>query len=175
MAIGTGKIPPAPAPVKWHRRRRLIWAGGALAFLVLAVFYVLAATDPTDNIALSRNDVVAAEGGRVWKGTFWNHSDSLYTDLDAVILFLDKDGVPVGQARGGAGRLDPGEVFHVEAPLPQDAARMQIYRMAWSREGAAKTVLGPYKAWDFGYVTDKTCGETRTAIGSCSEQKEQDS
>src|SRR5690242_10447165 len=63
MAIGTGKIPPAPAPVKWHRRRRLIWAGGALAFLVLAVFYVLAATDPTDNIALSRNDVVAAEGG----------------------------------------------------------------------------------------------------------------
>ena len=54
-----------------------------------------------ENIVLSRNEVIRTPSGeRTWRGTFWNHSDSLYTDLDTVVLPLDKDGKPVGQARG---------------------------------------------------------------------------
>lgn len=159
---------------KWRRRAVGTWIGiGLVLALAFLGLFVMAATDPTDNIALSRNDVVrTAEGGRVWRGTFWNHSDSLYTDLDAVVLFLDRDGRPVGQARGGADRLDPGEIFHVEAPLPAEAARMQIYRMRWTTEGSASAVLGPYRSWPFGYVTDRECGDLRLKIGSCAPQRE---
>ena len=105
---------------RWRRRAIATWAAMAAILLVaFAVMFVLGATDPTDNIALSRNEVQSsASGQRIWRGTMWNHSDSLYTDLDTVVLFLDKDGKPVGQARGAADRLDPGEIFHVEAPLP---------------------------------------------------------
>lgn len=158
----------------WRRRAIASWIGFAfLAMAGVAVLFVLAATDPGDNIALSRNEVTRGKSGeRIWHGTFWNHSDSLYTDLDAVILFLDWDGRPVGQARGAAGRLDPGEVFHLQATLPPAATRMQVYRLRWRREGAARVALGPYLPWQFGYVTDTACGETRLAIGSCVEQHE---
>jgi hypothetical protein len=132
----------------------------------------MAATDDTDNIALSRNEVVSRPSGeRVWHGTFWNHTDSLYTNLDAVILFLDKDGKPVGQAQGAADRLDPGETFHLQAPLPAEAVRMQVYQMRWTRYGA-RAVLGPYRPWSFGYVMDTECGELRLKIGSCTSQRE---
>ena len=159
---------------KWRRRAILTWIGlAALALLAFAAMFVLAATDPGDNIALSRNEVVQAPSGqRIWRGTFWNHSDSLYTELGAVVLFLDAEGRPVGQARGSAERLDPGEVFHVEAPLHADAARMQIYQMRWTREGSQHAVLGPFRPWAFGYVTDSECGELRLKIGSCTPQRE---
>ena len=119
---------------RWRRRAVATWAGlGALGLAAFAAMFVMAATDPTDNIALSRNEVARAESGeRVWRGTFWNHSDSLYTGLDAVILFLDEDGRPVGQAYGSADRLDPGEIFHLTAPLPAEAARMRVYRLRWT-------------------------------------------
>lgn len=156
-------------------RRRLIWAAvAAMILLPLAAMFVMAATDPTDNIALGRNQVVQTRSGaRIWQGTFWNHSDSLYTDLDAVVLFLDSEGKPVAQARGGAGRLDPGEVFHIVARLPRNAARMQIYQMRWTSYGH-RAVLGPYRAWDFGYVTDAGCGGLRLAIGSCTPARERE-
>lgn len=160
---------------RWRRLAIATWVGmAALVFVALAVMFVLGATDPTDNIALSRNEVVTAPSGeRTWRGTFWNHSDSLYTDLDAVVLFLDKDGKPVGQARGGAERLDPGETFHAQAPLPAEAVRMQIYQMRWTREGRHRAVLGPYHSWPFGYLMDSECGELRLKIGSCTPQREQ--
>jgi hypothetical protein len=159
---------------RWRRRAIGTWIGlAALLVIAFTGLFVMAATDPTDNIALSRNDVVRTPAGaRVWRGTFWNHSDSLYTDLDTVVLFLDKDGRPVGHARGGADRLDPGETFHLEAPLPAAAARMQIYRMGWTTNGSASAVLGPYQPWPFGYVMDKECGDLRLKIGSCTEQRE---
>jgi hypothetical protein len=51
--------------------------------------FVMAATDPTENIALSRNEVVRPPSGEpTWLGRFWNHSDSLYTDLDTSRPFL---------------------------------------------------------------------------------------
>jgi hypothetical protein len=159
-----------------RRRRRAVatWAG--MAVLAAAAFlgmFVMAATDPTETIALSRNEVVLTPAGeRVWRGTFWNHSDSLYTDLQAVVLFLDGDGRPVGQARGGADRLDPGETFHTEAPLPAEAARMQIDQMRWTSEGDHRAVLGPYRPWPFGYVMDSECGALRLKIGSCVPQRE---
>lgn len=159
---------------RWRRRAIVTWAGIASAVLLgfMAIF-VMAATDPTDNIALSRNDVMrTAEGERLWRGTFWNHTDSLYTDLDTVILFLDEEGKPVGEARGGASRLDPGEVFHLQALLPESAARMQVYQLRWTGPGGASLVLGPYRPWPFGYVTDAECGDLRLKIGSCTPQRE---
>jgi hypothetical protein len=145
----------------------------ALLVLAFMAMFVMAATDDTDNIALSRNQVVQAPSGqRIWRGTFWNHSDSLYTELDTVVLFLDKDGKPVGQARGGADRLDPGETFHFQAPLPAEAARMQVYQLRWAREGGPRIALGPYRPWPFGYLMDSECGDLRLKIGSCSEQRE---
>jgi hypothetical protein len=156
-------------------QRRVLWAAlAALVLIPLAVLFVLGATDDTDNIALSRNQVIVTPQGRVWKGTWWNHSDSLYTELDAVILFLDRDGKPVGQGQGGARRLDPGEVFHMEAKLPSRAVSMRVYQLRWAREGGPRIALGPYRIWDFGTVMDERCGETRLAIGSCAEQREQD-
>ena len=159
---------------RWRRRAIATWVGlAALAFTAFAAMFVMAATDPTDNIALSRNKVVRTLAGeRVWRGTLWNHSDSLYTDLDAVVLFLDRDGRPVGQARGAARRLDPGEGFHLEARLPAGASRMQIYQMRWTTEGRHRAVLGPYHPWPFGYVMESECGELRLKIGSCAPQPE---
>jgi hypothetical protein len=159
---------------RWRRRAIATWAGlAALITVSLAAMFVMAATDPTENIALSRNQVERSSSGeRIWRGTFWNHSDSLYTDVDAVVLFLDKDGKPVGQARGAADRLDPGETFHVEAPLPEEAERMQIYQMRWTSGSRHRAVLGPYRSWPFGYVMDAECGELRLKIGSCTPQRE---
>lgn len=158
---------------RWRSRAVVTWASIAVLLVIcFMVLFAMAATDPTENIALSRNEVVRAESGeRTWRGTFWNHSDSLYTDLDAVILFLDKEGRPVSQARGAADRLDPGETFHLVAPLPADAARMQIYQLRWTT-GGHPAVLGPYRSWPFGYVMNSECGELRLKIGSCTPQRE---
>lgn len=146
---------------------------GAMLLIPLAAMFVMAATDDTDNIALSRNEVVrSASGERMWHGTMWNHTDSLYTDLQTVVLFLDQEGKPVGQARGGAARLDPGEVFHLQGELPPQAARMQIYQLRWTGPGGGKAVLGPYRAWEFGYLQDDACGQLRLKIGSCTPARE---
>lgn len=159
----------------WRRRALATWIVlGGVVMLALAAMFVMAATDPGENIALSRNEVVrSADGKRMWRGTFWNHSDSLYTDLDTVVLFLDPNGHPVAQVAGGAERLDPGEVFHLATPLPANAARMQVYRMAWTTGGGdASAVLGPFRPWQFGYVTDAACDDLRLKTGSCTPQRE---
>ena len=69
------------------KRRRWLWAGAAAALLApFAAIFGMAATSPDENIALGRNRIVQAPSGeRIWLGTFWNHSDSLYTRLDAVV------------------------------------------------------------------------------------------
>ena len=159
---------------RWRRRAIVTWILlAALLLLAAAAMFVMAATDDTDNIALSRNEVARTPSGeRIWRGTMWNHTDSLYTDLDAVILFLDRDGKPVGQARGSAARLDPGETFHLQAPLPADAARIQVYQLRWTGPGGGRAVLGPYRPWEFGYLQDDQCGDLRLKIGSCTPARE---
>ena len=159
---------------RWRRWALAGWAlAAALIVLPTAALFVMAATDDEENIVLARNEVVAAPGGmRAWRGTFWNHSDSLYTKLDTVILFVDAQGKPVGQARGGSPRLDPGEAFHIEAPLPERAARMQVYQLRWTGPGGGSVALGPYRAWPFGYVQNSACSALRLKIGSCTPMRE---
>ena len=72
---------------KWRRGAFATWIVlGGVINLMLAVLFVMSATDPGDNIALSRTEVVRTAGGeRMWRGTFRNHSDSLYTDLDTTL------------------------------------------------------------------------------------------
>ena len=158
-------------------RRWRKWAWGAAAALILsplAVLYVLAATDPDENIVLSRNQVIHQPSGtRLWRGTYWNHSDSLYTGLDVVLLFLDKDGKPVGQAQGEAARLDPGEGFHLQAPLPPEAVQIRMYRLRWTSYGNS-VELGPFPPWPFGYVQHAECSEMGIRIGACTPAREQD-
>ncbi len=160
----------------WRRRAIATWVVVAgLSFMGFAAIFVLAATDLGDNIALGGSKIVrTADGGRAWHGIFWNHSDSLYTEVDTVVLFLDADGRPVGQAEGGAARLDPGEVYRVRSRLPDAAAKLQVYRMRWAREGGKRIAIGPFRPWAFGYVTDAGCDATRLAIGSCTPMREQD-
>ena len=160
---------------RWRRWALAAWVlVAALILLPLGAMFVMAATDDDENIVLVRNEVVrAASGERSWRGTFWNHSDSLYTRLDAVILFLDKEGKPVGQARGGADRLDPGEYFNLAAPLPPEAARMQMYQLRWTGPGGASVALGPWRPWEFGYrQAEAECGDLRLALGSCTPMRE---
>ena len=162
----------APEKRRW---RKLAWAGAAVVILLpLAVIFVLAATSPDENIVLSRNEVVhQSSGERLWRGTYWNHSDSLYTDLDVVILFIDKEGKPVGQARGEAARLDPGEVFHLQAKLPSDAAQIRMYQLRWTSYGNS-VVLGPFPPWPFGYVQEAECSAMGIRIGACTPAREMD-
>lgn len=159
---------------RWRQLAIATWVvTGGLAVLAFGALFVLAATDPDENIALGGNAVArTADGGREWRGIFWNHSDSLYTRLDAIVLFLDARGRPVARAEGGAARLDPGEVFHVRARLPDDAAKMQVYRLRWTSEGGGKADLGPFRPWPFGYVNDKGCDRARLALGSCTPMRE---
>lgn len=161
----------------WRRLAIIGWlVAAALIVLPLMGMFVMAATDDDENIVLVRNEVVRhAPGNRIWRGTFWNHSDSLYTRLDAVILFLDKDGKPVGQARGAAARLDPGEYFNLQSPLPRDAVRMQMYQLRWTGPGGGSVSLGPWRPWEFGYLqAEAECGDLRLAIGSCTPMREDD-
>lgn len=154
-------------------RRKAAWAAAALLVaLPFLAMWVAVATSDDENIVLSRNEVVrSAAGTRTWHGTYWNHSDSLYTALDVVILFVDRDGKPVGQARGAAARLDPGETFHLAAPLPAGAERIQMYQLRWTT-GDVSVVLGPWRPWPFGYVQDRECGDLRLRIGSCTPARE---
>lgn len=153
---------------RWRRWALVGWANvAALILLPLAAMFVMAATDDDDNMAFTRNEVVrTASGERIWRGRIWNHTDSLYTGLDAIILFLDKEGVPVGNATGAAARLDPGEYFNLEAPLPPGAVRMQMYRLRWAGRGGGSVAVGPWRPWEFGYAPDsEECGETRLTLG----------
>lgn len=139
---------------RFRRRFRLgVFAGaGALIVLPLLALLVLVATDDGENIVLTRNDVVkAASGERVWLGTMKNHTDSEYRDVAVTIRFLDRFGRPVGEVGGQAARMVPGTSFDLKAPLPAQAADLQVHSLHW-RTGEARRFLGPYRPWAFGYV-----------------------
>ncbi|MDB5691307.1 MAG: hypothetical protein JWO81_370 [Alphaproteobacteria bacterium] len=134
------------------------WAGLAAAVIVLAVpgiFFVKAATDRDENVALTRNEVAKGpSGGRVWRGTMTNRSDdSLYRDVAVTVRFLDRNGRPVGEVSGRADRLEAGKGLDLEAPLPALATGMQMHKLHW-RTGDVSADLGPYAAWPFGHVQE---------------------
>jgi hypothetical protein len=148
---------------------------GNRALLALAIAAIIAApawlwlsigSSLDDVIVLTQNMAVPQEGGRLWRGTYWNHTDRTYSNVDVVILFLDKDGRPVGQVNGGASTLDPGEVFHLEAKLPPEAVNMRMYQLRWGASGEQKVVLGPFQPWAFGYVQAE-CSEADAKSGAC--------
>ena len=121
------------------------WVGVAsLIVLPLLVLYVIAATDDDENVVLTRNDVATdASGARTWHGTMMNRTDSLYREVAVAIRFLDRDGQPVGETSGRAGRLEPGEELNLQAPLPSQAESIQVYSLQW-RTGDVRRLLGPW-------------------------------
>lgn len=132
------------------------WVVAAVIALPLLLLYVMAATDPDGNIALVGNEVVDdGAGGRIWRGRMMNTSGppspSQYREIAVTIRFLDKDGQPVGEARGSKEVLEARETFDFEAPLPPGAERMQVYSLQW-RTGNGGALLGPWQPWEFGYL-----------------------
>jgi hypothetical protein len=123
------------------------------------------ASSPDDEIVLSQNQVIPQEGGRVWRGAWWNHTDRPYSDVEVVVLFLDKEGRPVGQVNGGPSSLDPGEAIHMEARLPPGAVNIRMYQLRWG-SADQKVVLGPFQPWAFGYVQAE-CSEAGAKSGAC--------
>lgn len=100
----------------------------------------------------SRNQVVrAASGERAWRGAFTNRTDRPYRDVAVEIRFLDPEGRPVGRASGRAERLEPGARLDLHAPLPPEAAGVQVWTLRW-RAGEACVELGPYAQWSFGHL-----------------------
>ena len=131
----------------------------ASAALPLAILYVLAATDPDGNIALTHNEVVdGGPTGRIWRGRMMNTSGSpspsQYREIAVTIRFLDQNGRPVGEAKGSADVLEAQQGFDFEAPLPATATSIQVYSLQWRTGDAGRIVgrlLGPWPAWEFGY------------------------
>jgi hypothetical protein len=125
---------------------------GVFVGVPLLVLYGLAATHPDENVVLSRNQVLTdASGARTWHGTMLNRTDSPYRDVVATIRFLGADDQSVGQISGVADHLKPGEMLNLQAPLPPQAVRMQVYSLQW-RTGHVGRLLGPWAPWSFGYV-----------------------
>lgn len=100
----------------------------------------------------TRNQVVrAACGERTWRGAFANRSDGPYRDVAVEIRFLDPHGRPVGAARGRAERLEPGSRLDLQAPLPPNAAGVQVFSLQWRADDAG-VALGPYDPWALAYL-----------------------
>ncbi len=135
------------------------WILTAAAVVPLAALYVIAATDDDENVALARNEVMDdGAGGRVWHGAMVNTanpvSPGVFREVAVTIRFLDGNGQPVGETRGRADQLEPGQAITLEAPLPPEAASIQMYSLQW-RTGQRRVVgrlLGPWPSWPFGYL-----------------------
>ena len=128
----------------------------SLFVIGILVLWVLGATDDDGNIALTQNDVlVEATGKRTWQGRMSNTTDSQYRDIAVTIRFLDQNDQPVGEISGSVQKLEPGESMPLQADLPVEAARMQVYSLSWRTGRNDKSVgepLGPWAPWEFGYV-----------------------
>lgn len=150
MAEDAAQINSEPNP----RCNRRLWV--CIAAPVLLVLWVAGALDDDGNIALVRNDVVHQNSDiRIWQGTMVNTTDSQYREIDVTIRFLDSQNQPVGEVTGRADQLEPGETLDLRAALPSNAARMQVYSLAWRTGRLDKSVgepLGPWAPWSFGYV-----------------------
>ncbi len=136
-------------PVKWI----------LTAFIVLPVFllYLRIASNPDDNVALTRNEIVEnAAGGRTWFGRFNGSNEDPYREVAATIRFLDSNGQPVGEVSAQDDLLEAGEGLDLQASLPPGAVMMQMYALQWraGREGerVIGELLGPYFPWQFGYL-----------------------
>lgn len=120
--------------------------------LPLLILFIVAATDDGENIVLTRNEVIESPSGALrWHATMTNRTDSVYRDIDVRFHFLDRDERPLGQASGSAARLEPGEQFAINAPLPDGAERIQVYSLEWKTADVARR-LGPYAPWPLGYI-----------------------
>ena len=160
---------------RWRRRAIATWAAiAALVVIAFIVMFVMAATDPTENPSRSAatkcyRRLRASAPGAARSGT--TRTASTRTSI-RWFCSSTRTASPVAQARGGADRLDPGETFQLQATLPAEAVRMQIYQMRWTTNGRHRAVLGPYRSWPFGYVMDSECDALRLKIGSCVPQRE---
>ena len=130
-----------------------VWTLLAATPLLPLLFIALVVVHSADeNIPLNQNELVQRDGVTLWQGAFNNPTDSEYRELAATIRFLNAENRPVGEVRGAAAVLRPGEQLRLEAPLPVGAVRMQMYSLQW-RTGELNTgrLLGPFQPWEFGY------------------------
>jgi hypothetical protein len=142
--------------LNYQLKLRVKWVLAAIIALPLALGFVLVATDPDENVALSRNEVVEnAAGERIWYGQMRGSDTTPYREVAVTIRFLDQNGMPVGAVTAQDELLEPGEGLELQALLPPEAINMQVYSLQW-RLGRASELLAPWPAWEFGYLQRKT-------------------
>ena len=140
-----------------HRHQKGIRvAVSALIVVPLLILWALLATEDDSNIALVRSDVELDDSGqRTWHGTMGNTTDSQYREIAVTIRFLDSADQPVGEVRGSADVLEPGESFDLQAPLAPEAVALQVYSLEWETGRWDKKTdppLGPWAPWPFGHI-----------------------
>ena len=145
---------------------RVKWILVAVIMVPLFFMYLLIASSPDDNVALTRNEVVEdGAGGQTWFGRFDGSSEHPYFEVAATIRFLDKNGQPVGETSASDDLFEPGESLALQAPLPAGAESIQVYSLQWrmrnkdrligrmqSRDYLFGELLGPWGPWAFGYL-----------------------
>lgn len=144
----------------WLDRRVAIpvkWILAAIILLPVLFMYLLIASNPDDNVALTRNEVVEnGANGRTWFGRFNGSSEDSYREVAVTIRFLDSNGESVGEISGRDDLLEGGEALDLQAALPPEAVNMQVYSLQWRAgeegERIIGELLGPYFPWQFGYL-----------------------
>jgi hypothetical protein len=148
----------------WLNRQVVIpvkWILAAIIALPVFFLYLRIASNPDDNVALTRNEVVEnGADGRTWFGRFDGSSEDPYREVAVTIRFLDGNGQPVGEVSAQDNLLEAGEGLDLQAALPPEAVMMQMYSLQWrgGQEGerVSGELLGPYFPWEFGYLQRDT-------------------
>jgi hypothetical protein len=148
----------------WLNRQVAIpvkWILTAIIVLPVLFLYLRIASNPDDNVALTRNEVAQdAAGGRTWFGRFNGSNEDAYREVAATVRFLDSSGQPVGEVSAHDDLLEAGEGLDLQAALPPEASMMQMYSLQWraGRKGerVIGELLGPYFPWQFGYLQRDT-------------------
>jgi hypothetical protein len=110
------------------------------------------AGDEVRRLRLTRND--ARRGGSgdcVWTGRLTNTGGETLGDLIVELRFVDAQGWGVRNLLERRRHLAAGKDLSMETVLPHDAAAVQVVAIGWRTEDA-RLELGPWEAWDFGYV-----------------------
>jgi hypothetical protein len=125
----------------------------ALLILSILVMWWRVVHQNDEILALVRNEVViSAEGQRTWSGSFVNTNERTLRDVAVTVDFLDSSDRAVASAEAEAVELPFGRRLDLQAPLPPEAVRLQIYSVQW-RMGRAAALMGPFREpWDFGYL-----------------------
>jgi len=115
-------------------KRYLKAAGIFIVIAVFAIFFVMVATDPGDNLVFVELGFRTGPSGvRFVTGTIRNNTDGSFFHAQVEINLLDEDGGVVASTVANTSNLGAGETWNFEAPiLSEDAVRFRIEKLTCS-------------------------------------------